>query len=199
VGAIYCVKPSALPTSVKKAVQSEPAISACCYFLSTAELPIVSRILAASRERPYLGLRLNLDPVVVGSVMLELDQLPLRSQAPERAIEVSPLDAALLDAVVRLVALLASPDDMRHLLPLVAREIVYRLLIGEQGHRLRQMAATGGHTHRITETVTWNACGRPQDKLSLHGPCSDPQAPYGCVVGGHQHRDGEQGQRHYYR
>jgi AraC-like DNA-binding protein len=64
-------------------------------------------------------------------------------------MDVSPLDAGLLDAVVRLVRLLDSPTEARYLAPLVTREIVYRLLIGEQGGRLRHTAALGGHAHRI--------------------------------------------------
>ena len=67
-----------------------------------------------------------------------------------RAFDVSPLDAGLLDAVVRLVRLLDSPaEEARFLRPLVTREIVYRLLKGEQGGRLRQIAVLGGHAHRI--------------------------------------------------
>ncbi|MBD6618778.1 AraC family transcriptional regulator [Komarekiella sp. 'clone 1'] len=123
------------------------------YLLSTAELPIVSRILAPSKEQPYLGVYIIIDPAVVASVMVEMGQLPPRSQSPVRAIEVSPLDATLLDVVVRLSRLLDSPDDARLLLPLISREIIYRLLSGEQGHRLRQMTVLGGHTHRISQAV----------------------------------------------
>jgi AraC-like DNA-binding protein len=123
------------------------------YLLSTAELPIMSRVLAASPQQPYLGMYIVIDPAMVASVMVEMGQLPPRSQAPARAIEVSPLDDALLDAVVRLARLLDSPDEARLLLPLVSREITYRLLCGEQGYRLRQMTVLGGHTHRISQAV----------------------------------------------
>jgi len=46
------------------------------------------------------------------------------------------LDAGLPDAVVRLVRLLDSTTEARFLAPLVTREIVYRLLMGEQVGRL---------------------------------------------------------------
>ena len=123
------------------------------YLLSTAELPIVSRVLAASEQEPYLGLRIILDPAVVASVMVEMGQLPPRSQSPARAIEVSPLDSSLLDATLRLVRLLDAPAEAKLLLPLISREIIYRLLSGEQGHRLRQMTVLGGHTHRISRAI----------------------------------------------
>jgi hypothetical protein len=123
------------------------------YLISTDELPIASRITEASKERPYLGLVLKLAPTLVGSVIAEVGHAASRSHAPVKAIAVSPLDATLLEAVVRFVRLLDSPNDARFLAPLVTREIVYLLLRGEQGGRLRHIAALGGHTHRIAQAI----------------------------------------------
>src|ERR671910_1785450 len=123
------------------------------YLITTAALPITSRITEASEERPYLGLVLRLDPTLVGSVMVEAGHLTPRGHAAVQAIDVSPLDAGLLDAVVRLVRLLDSPTDARFLAPLVKREIVYRLLTGEQGDRLHHIATLGGDTNRIVEAI----------------------------------------------
>jgi len=125
------------------------------YLIATTALPIASRIAEASKERPYLGLVLKLDPTLAGSVLVEAGHLAPRSRSAVRAIDVSPLDAGLLDAVVRLVRLLDSPTEARFLAPLVTREIVYRLLLGAQGGRLGQIAALGGSTHRIAEAVEW--------------------------------------------
>jgi AraC-like DNA-binding protein len=123
------------------------------YLLVTADLPIVTCVLEASQEQPYLSLALRLDPTLVGSVMVEAGQVSPHSQADVRAINVSPLDASLLDAVVRLVRLLDTPAEARFLQPLITREIVYRLLMGEQGDRLRQIALQGGQTHRIARAM----------------------------------------------
>src|SRR5918995_1314079 len=120
------------------------------YLITAAALPTATRITEASEERPYLGVVLGLDPALVGSVMVEAGQPAPREHAAVRAFDVSPLDAGLLDAVVRLVGLLDSPaEEARFLRPLITREIVYRLLKGEQGGRLRQIAVLGGHAHRI--------------------------------------------------
>ena len=84
------------------------------YLLATVELPIVIQIGEASTERPHLSLRLNLEPAIVGSVMVEAG-LPsprgLTSRA--KALDVSPLDVDLQDAVVRLVRLVDSPTEAR--------------------------------------------------------------------------------------
>jgi AraC-like DNA-binding protein len=123
------------------------------YLLTTVELPVVSQVLEASKEQPYLSARLQLDPTLVGSVLVEADVPSPRGHGDVKAMDVSPLDASLLDAVVRLVRLVDSPTDARVLAPLVTREIVYRLLVGAQGARLRHIVVLGGSTHRIAKAV----------------------------------------------
>jgi AraC-like DNA-binding protein len=123
------------------------------YLLATLEMPVVGRVLEASQKEPYLGLRLSLDPTLVGSVMMEMGGLSPGSQGDVKAITVSALDTALLDATVRLARLLDSPVQARLLLPLITKEIIYWLLVGEQGDRLRHMTIPGGHTHRIGQAV----------------------------------------------
>src|SRR5207245_1437766 len=76
-----------------------------------------------------------------------------RDHAEVRAIDVSPLDGNLLDAVVRLVRLLDAPAEAPVLRPLITREIIYRLLMGEQGARLRHMAILGGYTSHIARAI----------------------------------------------
>jgi AraC-like DNA-binding protein len=124
------------------------------YLISTAELPIARRITEASLERPYLNVILKLDSRLVSSVMVEAGHGAPHSQSLVTAIDVSPLDAGLLDAVVRLVKLLDCPSDAGFLAPLVMREIVYRLLKGAQRGRLAHIAALGSNTQRITEAIT---------------------------------------------
>ncbi len=123
------------------------------YLLATVELPHVSQVLEASKERPYLSLRLELAPTHVSSVMVEAGHSSPPGPADVRAIAVSPLDVHLLDAFVRLTRLLDAPAEAPVLLPLITREIIYRLLIGEQGGRLRHLAILGGYTPHIARAV----------------------------------------------
>src|SRR5713101_4577444 len=123
------------------------------YLLATVELPRVSQVLSASKERPYLSLRLSLAPTLVSSVMVEAGHASPPRHADMRAIAVSPLDGNLLDAFVRLTRLLDSPAEARVLLPLITQEIIYRLLMGEQGGRLRHLAPQGGYTPHFARAV----------------------------------------------
>jgi AraC-like DNA-binding protein len=125
------------------------------YLISTLGLPAIGRVDDASRERPYLGLRLSLDPSVVTSVMVESGVgLDSRREAGDvKGVGVSPLDAELLDAVVRLVRLIDRPAEYRAIAPLIVREIIYRLLSGPQSSRIRHLATFGGQAHRMVRAV----------------------------------------------
>lgn len=123
------------------------------YCLGTVELPVVSHVVEASPERPYLSLSLKLDPTLVGSVMLDTGYTAPRSQAEAKAINVSLVDANLLDAVVRLLRVLDSPTEVPFLAPMIMREIVYRLLLGNQGDRLRHIAILSGYTSPIATAI----------------------------------------------
>ncbi|MBV9689581.1 MAG: AraC family transcriptional regulator [Ktedonobacteraceae bacterium] len=123
------------------------------YLLVTVDLPAIGQVLEASKERPFLSLRLSLDPGMVSSILLEADDAPSRKPSGVRAIDVSVLDANLLDATVRLTKLLDSPAEAPILLPLIMREMVYRLLMGEQGVRLRHLATLGEGASPIARAI----------------------------------------------
>lgn len=123
------------------------------YLLCSLDVPVVSQVVDATPEKPYLGLKFDLDPTLIASVSVEAGISPIRAESSVKSIAVSQLEGDLLDAFVRMIRLLDSPSDYRVISPLVTREIIYRLLTSDQGARLRQMAVFGGNTHRITRAV----------------------------------------------
>jgi AraC-like DNA-binding protein len=123
------------------------------YLISTLDLPIKSNVVEASEEKPYLNLRIDLDPALIAAVMIESGIETKKSGAGVKAMDVSPLDAGLLEAVVKLVKLLDTPIEMKFLAPLIIREIIYRLLKGKQGARLSQLITAEGDAQRISRIV----------------------------------------------
>jgi AraC-like DNA-binding protein len=123
------------------------------YMIYTVDLPLVFQVEEASKERPYLGFGLRLNSSVVASVMMEAGIEPTKSAASQKAMDVSPMDANLLDAVVRLVRLLGAPVESKVLAPLIIREIVFRLLADGQGARLSHLLTAGTGTHRISQAI----------------------------------------------
>jgi AraC-like DNA-binding protein len=123
------------------------------YLIATVDLPLVGHVVEASQKRPYLCLSLELDPTLVGSVMIDSGHTAPPNHTDVKAINVSRLDPSLLDAVVRLVRLFDLPSEARVLAPLVTREIIYRLLMGKQGDRLCHIAVLGGYTPPIARAI----------------------------------------------
>ncbi len=125
------------------------------YLLVTVALPTVTQVIEASKEQPYLSFSMELSPTLVSSVMVELGYTLDPNHNEAKAIDVSPLDANLLDAVLRLVRSIDSPTEARILTPLISQEIIYRLLIGNQGGQLRHLALLGGYASDIAKAVEW--------------------------------------------
>src|SRR2546425_8440807 len=123
------------------------------YLLVTVDLPYVGQVLEATKERPFLSLRLDLAPTLVGEILVEAGHVSPQDVASVSAISVSPVDGHLLDVMVRVARLLDAPDEARVLLPLLTREIIYRLLRGEQGTRLRHLAILGGYSPSIARAI----------------------------------------------
>lgn len=123
------------------------------YLISTVDLPIVSHIAEASAEKPYLSCRLTLDASVVTSVLMESGIGTGKNGESVKAMDVSSIDADLLDAVVRLIRLIDSPEEEKILAPLIQKEIIFRLLKGEQGKRLNHLLPSSGDTRRISKAV----------------------------------------------
>jgi AraC-like DNA-binding protein len=123
------------------------------YLLVSADVPAMAWVSKASPEVPYLGLKLLLDPFEVGEVVAQLG--PRQDGRAARAAAVGELALGLLDAVSRLLALLEEPQDSLVLAPLVRREVFYRLLVGPEGSRLRQLVIGNDQGQRITHVLRW--------------------------------------------
>lgn len=125
------------------------------YLIVSVEVPIASQITQASPDKPFLCLRLELDPGTIGALMLESDAERASRELPVPSLEVSTMSEELIDAAVRLVGLLATPDDIPILAPLIEREIIYRLLRGEQASRLGQIAFSESKMQQVNRAIGW--------------------------------------------
>jgi AraC-like DNA-binding protein len=125
------------------------------FLITSVDLPVVAQIIEATREKPYLGLTMELDLRMIGQLMLDNHIPSSRATKDRLGIAVSEVSLPLLDAFNRLLDLLEHPDDIPALAPLIQQEISYRLLIGEQGPRLRQITAVGNHGYQIARAIDW--------------------------------------------
>ena len=125
------------------------------YLITSVHLPTVVQIIEASREKPYLGLRLKLDQREISQLMVDSNLPPPRAQQSSRGMATGEVTLPLLTAFQRLIDLLAEQQDIAILAPIIQREIIYRLLVGDQGARLRQIASAGSQSHQIARAIDW--------------------------------------------
>ena len=125
------------------------------FLITSVGLPVVSQIVEASEEEPYFGLTLELDLKSIARMILD-HEMPLAKAPGKRlGVAVSTLSPNLLDAFLRLIDLLDSPEDIPVLAPLIQQEIYHRLLKSEQGPRLRQIVSSESHSYQIARAIDW--------------------------------------------
>ena len=125
------------------------------FLITSVDLPTVWQITEASREKPCVGLVLKLDRREISKLMVDSNLPPPRAQQSSRGMATGEVTLPLLSAFQRLIDLLAEPKDIPILAPIIQREILYRLLVGDQGARLRQIASTGSQSQQIARAIEW--------------------------------------------
>ena len=125
------------------------------FLITSVGLPVAAQVIEASRERPYLGLKLSLDHQAIAELMMDSSLPPPRTKQANRAMAVGEVSLPLLNAFLRLIDLLDQPEEIPILAPLIEREIYYRLLVSDQGLRLRQIVEAGSQSQQIARAIEW--------------------------------------------
>jgi len=124
------------------------------YLICSLTLPIESEVRVASPNAPFYGVVLDIDPAVIGQLLLEMDAEPgLAREAPP--LVSSPLTEALERVIGRLVCVVDDPTDRRILGPSLVREAVYEVLRGPHGRVLRAGAARSGRFTRVPQVIRY--------------------------------------------
>lgn len=119
----------------------------------SVDLPLLGEVLEASAQRPYLCLQIELDPRQIGDLIAQAGGTHWTRHDTGRGLFVGELDGAAQEAVLRLARLLETPKDIPILAPLMLREIHYRLLSGEYGPAIAQIAIAGSSIHTIGQII----------------------------------------------
>ncbi len=125
------------------------------FLITSVDVPTTVQVINASHQKPYLGLVLNIDPREMSQLMVDSNLPPPRQQQSSRGMATGEVTLPLLSAFQRMIDLLDEPKDIPILAPIIRREIVYRLLVSDQGARLRQMASAGSQSQQISRAINW--------------------------------------------
>jgi AraC-like DNA-binding protein len=125
------------------------------YLLTSLGLPTVSQVVDASKERPALAFALKFELPMVRELLTRED-VPIPELPPGGpAMATGEVTVELLSACCRLMDLLDTPQHIPFLSGLIQREIIYRILQGAGGARLRAVATLGEQSHRIAKAIAW--------------------------------------------
>jgi AraC-like DNA-binding protein len=124
------------------------------YLVVSVDLPIVGNVVRASNEEPYLAFVSTLKPAAIAALLLETATSDSGAAAPS-GLAVSEASTELLDPIARLLRLLDRPDDVAVLGPMLEREILWRLLTGEQGGTVRQIGLADSRLSQVSRAIRW--------------------------------------------
>jgi AraC-like DNA-binding protein len=123
------------------------------YLVVSVDLPVVGQALEASPDEPFVVFSMTLEPAAIAPLLLETANT---AKPPAfTGLAVSDATPELLDPIVRLLRLLDRPDDLRVLAPGLQREILWRLITGEQGALVRQIGLANGRIAHISRAIRW--------------------------------------------
>lgn len=123
------------------------------YLLVPVMLPVSGKVITASKSRPYLALSVHLDLRELTDLVIDIsDKIPPPTTRT-RSIHTGDADVALLSVFQRLLQLLKTPADIPVLLPLLKREMLYRLLLGPMGGQLREFTLIDSQAHRVGKVI----------------------------------------------
>ena len=125
------------------------------YLLASVALPVIARVVEASEQVPCLALSLKLQMPVVRELLRseEIAVAPATGKGP--AIAVGEFTVELLDCFCRLMRLLDHPREIAFLHGLIEREVIFRVLEGSGGARLRSVATLGDQSQRTAKAIAW--------------------------------------------
>ena len=141
----------------KRTITGDRSLSydAANFLVVSADTPIIGQVIEASPEAPYLCFKLDLDPAAITELLIDIGGLNGAAGEADASLSVSPLTPELVDVATRLVRLLASPDDIRLLAPMVRRELFYRVLQTDQATKLQQIALAESRLQQVNRAIGW--------------------------------------------
>lgn len=119
----------------------------------TVEVPVLSQIVDASPERPYLAATLELDADIILDLVSRLDTASYATAKPGFGMIVKDMDETITGAMLRLLDTVGKPEAVEILAPGVLREIAYWMLTGPAGANVARMVLPDGQPLRIARAV----------------------------------------------
>jgi AraC-like DNA-binding protein len=117
------------------------------------DMPVMGRVVRATREEPYVAMAVELDMGTMQEIMGQVAATAGQPATGPRNIIVEDTSAAVADCALRLVRLIDRPEAVPVLHAPILQELHYWLLAGPHGAAIRRLALPDGHAQRIARAV----------------------------------------------
>lgn len=157
VGVVYEPMLCIVAQGAKRTLLGNTVVDYCAaqYLVVSVDLPVTGSVVQASPDAPYLAMSLSLNQPLLADMLLNIPRACIPHVSTQSGLVVGSLTPELLGAAVRLLQLLDTPADIPVLAPLIEREILYRLLTGEQSQMLGQIALAHSHMAHVNRAISW--------------------------------------------
>lgn len=130
------------------------------FFMNSLPMPVVSEIVGASEQQPFLSMAIQIDLITLADMALKIERESQvssvgKSQCEGSCIFVGRSDEALDSAFLRLLQVANDPLAAKVLAAGIIDEIYYRLLTGEHGDALRMLLNQYGDVQPMSKVVTY--------------------------------------------
>jgi AraC-like DNA-binding protein len=129
-----------------RALRYDPA----SYFIYAVDTPATGQLLEASAACPYLAIGFTFDVQAIAELLVDREPA-----VGGDSFATCPVNDDLLDALRRMMRLLDRPAEIPVFAAMLEREILFRLLQGPQGAKLRQLARADSRLSQIRRAIAW--------------------------------------------
>ncbi|RRJ90779.1 AraC family transcriptional regulator [Flavobacterium macacae] len=123
------------------------------YLTVSVDLPLMYRITKASRAKPALLMKIDIDLKLLSELLLHTNLNVGETPTTKRGIFVGEFDKPMHDSVLRLARLMNSPADIPALATQTMREVLYRALCNDYGDVIAQIARKGSRMESIANAI----------------------------------------------
>ena len=125
----------------------------CHYYVQAVPLPVECEAVIED-GKPMLGMVLKVDPQMIGEILFEMEaDIPVTGRINNSLYD-APLSEEIIDAVIRLLQSLNSRNEAKVLGPIFLKEILFKILNGENGEILRELAINNRGFFQISRVIS---------------------------------------------
>lgn len=122
-------------------------------FVVTTSLPLECHVVEASQDKPFLGLKINIDRAVLSELIFHMNEHGIALIKNDKRMFCSQVNHNILGSSIKLLRTLGENDDCKILAPEATKEIYYHILRSESGGALLNTVMLPNKFNKISKIL----------------------------------------------